>query len=401
MLSCITMIMAGGRGQRLHPLSRDRAKPAIRFGGMYRIIDFTMSNCLNSGIRQIYILTQYASSSLERYLRNGWLYLFRTGLDEFIETRPPQQYGGREWYEGTADCIYKNLNIIEKSGSKYTLILSGDHVYKMDYRKLLEEHWSNKADVSIACIKVPVELASQFGVIHVFPGGKIKSFIEKPENPPALPDDPASALCNMGVYCFTTDFLVQTLKEYYQNHESGYDFGKDIIPHLIENNSSVYAHTFVDENKKDEPYWRDIGTLDAYYDANMDLVAVDPLFNLYDMEWPVRNFNRQLPPAKTVFNNHEENRIGSAYDSLISPGVILSGAYVERSILSPEVVVHSFASVTNSILFDKVEVKRGAVVRNAIIDRQITVEEGDSIGVDLEKDAQRFTVTNHGRVIVA
>ncbi len=396
-----TMILAGGRGKRLIPLTEHRAKPAIRFGGIYRIIDFTLSNCINSGLRRIFVLTQFASSSLERHLRLGWCRLFRAELGEFLEARPPQHYSGREWYRGTADSIYRNIDMIEKEDNPYVLILSGDHVYKMDYRKMIEYHEIREADFTIACINRPIEEAKRLGVITVDRNLSVLSFDEKPEEPAPLPHDPTYSLCNMGLYIFNREFLLTVLAEEIINPNEHFDFGHNIIPRLLNAGVKMSAYIFEDENRKEEPYWRDIGTIDAYYQANMDLVYVDPQFNLYDKSWPIRSFNTTLPPAKTVFNNARENRIGRAIDSVISPGVIVSGGSVERSILSPEVRVGSFADVYGSILFDGVGIGRGAVVRNAIVDVGVTIPPGAHIGVDLELDRQRYTVSDNGIVVVA
>ncbi|MFH0765911.1 MAG: glucose-1-phosphate adenylyltransferase [Calditrichota bacterium] len=400
MLSCTTIIMAGGRGQRLHPLTRNRAKPAIRFGGLYRIIDFTLSNCLNSDIRRVSLLTQFASTSLERHIRNGWVHLFRPSLGEFIETRPPQQIAGREWYEGTADSIFKNIDILRLERAKRTLILSGDHIYKMDYRKLLAFHEEVDARLSVATVEMPLGEAHHFGVLGVDHTGKVTSFVEKSNEPPPIPGRPEFCLCNMGVYCFDTKYLMDILEDHFRCGESGADFGNDIIPKLVDHSEPIYAYPFEDENKKDKPYWRDIGTLDAFYDANMDLVEIEPYFNLYDREWPIWNFNTQYPPAKTVFNLYGERRVGVALDSLICPGVIISGGQVEKSILSPGVRIHSYAQVHRSILFDHVEIGRGAVVRNAIIESGVVIPEGARIYAGEPGIGERTTISDKGICVV-
>lgn len=393
--------MAGGRGERLQALTRRRAKPAIRFGGQYRIIDFTLSNCLNSGIRRIYMLTQFASTSLERYIRHGWAMLFHSGLGEFLETRPPQQFAGPERYEGTAHSIYMNRDVISHEGHDLTLVLSGDHVYKMDYRKLIAAHRAAGADVTIACIQMPIEEARHFGVLAVDGRHRVTAFEEKPSVPTPLPGVLQSALCNMGIYCFSTDYLLCMLAEHFAVNPQGYDFGRDVFPRQLEQGVVIYAWEFEDENRKEQPYWRDIGTLDAYYEANMDLIAVDPLFNLYDKSWPIRCFVNQLPPAKTVFNWHDTGRVGMAINSLIAPGVIISGGRVEDSILAPEVRVHSWARIERSILLDRVEVGRGAVVRNAIIDSKVIIPPGAHIGVDEQEDGRRFYISQRGIRLVS
>ncbi len=395
-----TMILAGGRGKRLAPLTLHRAKPAIRFGGIYRIIDFTLSNCLNSGLRRVFVLTQFASSSLERHLRLGWCRLFRAELGEFIEARPPQHYSGREWYRGTADSIYRNIDMIDKEDNSYLLILSGDHVYKMDYRKMLEYHMNREADLTIACVDMPLDIAKNLGVVTVDTNLHVLSFEEKPENPAPLPSEPDRAICNMGLYILKRDFLKEILSYEVINPEEHFDFGTDIIPRLLQAKANISAYIFEDENRKKEPYWRDIGTIDAYYKANMDLIDVDPVFNLYDYSWPIRSFNSELPPAKTVFNNEREGRVGRAVDSLLSPGVIISGGRVEKSVVSPEVRVGSFSDVYGCILFDRVRVGRGSILRNAIVDVGVQIPPNSRIGVDLEEDKKRFAISDEGIVVV-
>jgi len=395
-----TMIMAGGRGSRLFPLTKQCAKPAIRFGGIYRIIDFTLSNCLNSGIRRIYLLTQYASTSVERYIRHGWALLFRSEFHEIIETRPPQHVIDGEWYQGTAHCIYMNMDLVRQERQDNVLILSGDHIYKMDYRKMLEFHRDENADLTIACVDLPLENAQNMGVIEIDDDFRVKSFEEKPEFPKSIPGDPTKALCNMGVYLFRTKTLNEVLKADAEDNSSQHDFGRNIIPNMLNASSKVMCYLFWDENKKASKYWRDIGTLDAYYEANADLVEIDPLFNLYDNEWPVRGFFPQSPPAKTVFNWGNENRIGLALDSLLSPGVIISGGKVEHSILSPNVKVHSFSQIYNSIILDNVEIGRSCFIRNAIIDSNVIILPGTHIGLNPESDRQNYTLSDRGIVVV-
>ena len=401
MQNIVTMIMAGGKGKRLFPLTSNRAKSAIRFGGIYRIVDFTLSNCLNSGIRQVYVITQYASSSLERHIRTGWSYLFREQFGEYIETRPPQQTEDTDWYKGTGHCIYKNLSVIRQEKPDAVLILSGDHIYKMDYRKMLKFHFQRKADLTIACVDLPLNEAKHMGVISVNKRYRIKSFDEKPDNPQGQPDNPEKALCNIGVYCFKPEILIDILKQDAGEEKSEHDFGRDIIPKMIGSGAKVISHLFWDENKKESKYWRDIGTIDAYYEANMDLVEIDPLFNLYDQDWPVHSFIPQLPPAKTIFNWQHSNRVGMAIDSLLSPGAIISGGYVEGSILSPKVRVRSYAEVYNSILLDSAEIGRNSIVRNAVIDHGVVIPPGMRIGVDREHDCAAYHVSEKGICVVS
>ncbi len=400
MVDFTTMIMVGGRGERLFPLTRKTAKSAIRFGGMYRIIDFALSNCLNSGARTIYLLTQFASTSMERHIKHGWGLLFRPERGEFIETCPPQQITDNNWYSGTADSVCRNLHLIENDNSIGVLILSGDHIYKMDYRKMIEFHLDNDADMTISCIDVPINEADKFGVLTVDDSYRVNTFDEKPSDPTPIHRDGNSVICSMGVYFFSKKCLIDILGEDATDENSSHDFGNDIIPRLLMNNAKVMAYKFEDENKKNTKYWRDIGTIDSYYEASMDLVGVDPLFNLYDQAWPVLNFNSQLPPAKTVFNSTEENRTGMALDSLLSPGVIISGGQIFNSITSPHVMIHSWARVSNSILFDHVEVGRRVIIRNAIIDSGVKVPDDTRIGINREEDQEKYLVTEKGICVV-
>ena len=395
-----TLILAGGRGKRLFPLTRNRAKPAIRFGGIYRIIDFTLSNCVNSDVKRIYILTQYASTSLERYIRFGWGHYFRSDFGEFIETRPPQLIISTEWYKGTADSVFRNIDLIEEDESGGTLILSGDHIYKMDYRKMVDYHNETKADVIVACIDLPCESAVNFGVMKVNEGQQIQSFEEKPEQPAEIPKNPGKSLCNMGVYFFNNDVLIDVLQRDSEINEGRHDFGHDIIPFMVANDYRVMAYDFIDENKKVSKYWRDIGTIEAYFEANMDLITIDPLFNLYDNSWPIKSFNPQLPPSKIVFNWVHENRVGIAIDSLLSQGVIVSGGKVMNSILSPNVRIDLHSQVSDSILFDNVSIGKGAVVNNAIIDQGVHIADGMKVGVDYHEDMTRFHVSEKGICVV-
>lgn len=392
------MLLAGGQGERLYPLTKDRAKPAVPFGGIYRIIDFTLSNCLNSGLRKIAVLTQYKSFSLDRHLMVGWN-IFNTALDEYIETIPPQQRISQDWYRGTADAVYQNVYTLERERPEKVLILAGDHIYKMDYRDMLAYHEEKEADLTVPCIEVPVQEAKRFGVVEVDKDFRIISFEEKPSNPKPLPDKPDRAVVSMGIYLFNTKTLVQRIVEDVKK-ESTHDFGRDIIPAIIRRDA-VYAYDFKDENKKEVKYWRDIGTLDAYWEANMDLVAVDPIFNLYDKDWPIRTYQEQYPPAKTVFaESYNGERMGIALNSIVSAGCIISGARVERSVLSPDVRIDCYSEVYDSIVMEHVRIGKHVKIRRAIIDKSVNVPDGMTIGYNIEEDAKRFTVTEKGIVVV-
>jgi len=395
----LALVLAGGQGERLYPLTRDRGKPAVPFGGVYRIIDFTLSNCLNSGLRKIFVLTQYKSGSLERHIKLGWDPLFSPELGEWIYTVPPQLRIGQRWYAGTADAVYQNVYLLEQERPRLVVVLSGDHVYKMDYRKFVEFHDSHGGAATVAVVEVPLEQASSFGVVEVDGEGRVVAFREKPSDPKPVPGKPSVALVNMGVYCFRTEALVRALSAD-ARQETRHDFGHDILPAMTAA-GDVFAYPFVDENKKDVLYWRDIGTLDSYFQASMDLVAVDPIFNLYDQNWPIRTVPRQLPPAKTVFAQEEPGgRLGIVLDSLISNGVIVSGGRVERSILSPLVRVNSYARVVESVLMDGVDVGRHARVRRAIVDKGVRIPPGYVIGEDPVEDRKRFLVTEGGVVVI-
>ncbi|HPD14582.1 MAG TPA: glucose-1-phosphate adenylyltransferase [Planctomycetota bacterium] len=397
-LKVIAMILAGGQGERLYPLTRDRAKPAVPFGGTYRIIDFTLSNCINSGIRRVFVLTQYKSSSLDYHIHFAWNILSHE-LGEFIRCIPPQQRMSTSWYLGTADAIYQNIYTLEQERPHLTFILSGDHVYKMNYRAMLDAHLEKSADLTIACIPVPKEEAKRLGVAVVDRESRIIDFKEKAEDPPTLPGSPNLCLASMGVYLFNTPVLVREIIAD-AKRDSQHDFGKNIIPHMIKTHA-VYAHDFKDENKKPQKYWRDIGTRDAYWEANLDLVEVDPLFNLYDDDWPIRTAPLQVPPAKTVFNEDgPQGRRGMVINSLISPGCIVSGGYVERSILSPSVRVEEGARVTESIIMDDCTIGRGCTIHRAIIDKGVHIPDGTVIGLDRAADAAAYTVTTKGIVVV-
>ena len=391
----LVILLAGGAGERLYPLTRDRAKPAVFFGGPYRIIDFTLSNCINSGLHRIFIATQYKSLSLNRHIRMGWS-IVSEELGEFVEILPPQKRVSEHWYQGTADAVYQNLYSIVQENPQHVIVLSGDHVYKMDYAKMLRFHKDRGAAVTLAAIEIPIQEAYRFGVLSVDEQDKVTGFIEKSKNAPTIPGSPDLALGSMGIYIFDTDVLLKAL-EADAAKPSSHDFGKDIIPALI-TELPTFAYRFYDENKKASKYWRDIGTLDAFYDANMDLCGVDPEFNLYDPEWPMRTYQPQAPPAKFVFA--EKSRRGEALDSIISPGCIISGSRVDGSVLCPNVRVHSYGVIEQSMLMPGVRVGRHARIRRAIIDRDVLIPRGAVIGFNPEEDRKRHTVTDLGVVVV-
>jgi glucose-1-phosphate adenylyltransferase len=392
----LVIVLAGGAGERLFPLTRDRAKPAVYFGGPYRIIDFALSNCINSGLRRVFIATQYKSLSLNRHIRMGWG-IVSEELGEFIEILPPQKRVGEQWYQGTADAVYQNLYSITREDPRFVVVLSGDHVYKMDYARMLRFHQDRGAAVTLATIEVPVAEASRFGVIAVDESERVTAFQEKPDAPITIPGSPDYVLASMGVYIFDTEVLIRALGNE-ENDTAKHDFGKDIIPALI-HEAPVYSYRFYDENKKAAKYWRDIGTLDAYFEANMDLCQVNPEFNLYDPEWPLRTYQPQAPPAKFVFAETGV-RCGQALDSVISPGCIVSGSSIFGSVLCPNVRVHSFCRIEQSILMPGVRVGRHAQIRRAIIDRDVLIPRGALIGYDLEEDRRRHTVSEGGVVVV-
>ncbi|MBA2301201.1 MAG: glucose-1-phosphate adenylyltransferase [Acidobacteria bacterium] len=386
------MVLAGGVGERLYPLTKERAKPAVYFGGPYRIIDFTLSNCINAGLRRIFIALQYKSLSLSRHIRMGWS-VVADELGEFVEILSPQKRVGEHWYLGTADAVYQNLYSILRESPRYLIVLSGDHVYKMDYAKMLRVHKERRAGATIAVIEVPTEEAHRFGVLQTDDQDQITGFLEKPKH--LQPG--GQVLASMGIYIFDMETLVPALEED-ARHPSTHDFGKDILPSLI-SKTSVYAYRFYDENKKASTYWRDIGTLDAYFEANMDLCHVNPDFNLYDPEWPLRTHQVQAPPAKFVFAD-EGRRCGQALDSIISAGCIVSGSTVAGSVLCPNVRVHSFSEIEQSILMPGVRVGRHARVRRAIVDRDVFIPRGAQIGWNRDEDRRRHTVTDSGIVVV-
>jgi glucose-1-phosphate adenylyltransferase len=399
MAKIFTMVLAGGKGERLNPLTEQRAKPAVPFGGKYRIIDFTLSNCLNSGLRQIAVLIQYKSHSLDRHIRIGWNIL-NAELGEYITSVPPQQRISEDWYRGTADAVFQNLFLLDPEQPEYLLVLAGDHIYKMNYADMYNLMQEKQADAVVGAIETPLADANRFGVIGVDEDHRILSFDEKPDKPMAIPGDPAHAYVSMGIYLFRTEVvreqLIRDAKE-----GTKHDFGRNIIPRMIKENR-VYAFKFQDENKKAVKYWRDIGTLDAYWEANMDLVAVDPLFNLYDKAWPIRTYQGQFPPAKFVFaQDFQGGRMGVALDSIVCGGCIISGGRVQNSVLSPHVRVHDHADVRESVVMENVVIGEHARIRRAIIDKDVIIPPKTVIGFDPVADRQRFKVTDSGLVVIS
>ena len=393
---CLVILLAGGVGERLYPLTKERAKPAVYFGGPYRIIDFTLSNCINSGLRKIFIATQYKSLSLNRHIRMGWS-IVSEELGEFVEILPPQKRVSEHWYLGTADAVYQNLYSIVRESPRHVIVLAGDHVYKMDYSKMLRFHLDHHAATTLATIEVPVAEGHRFGIVAVDEADRITGFQEKPRDAVSTPVSSHVALGSMGVYIFEIDVLIRALEDD-ARRSTTHDFGKDIIPALI-GEVPTFAYRFYDENKKGSKYWRDIGTLDAYFEASMDLCQVNPEFNLYDPEWPLRTYQPQAPPAKFVFAE-EGNRCGVALDSIISPGCIVSGSRIVGSVLCPNVRVHSFGVIEQTILMPGVRVGRHARIQHAIIDRDVLIPRGAVIGFNPEEDRRRHTVTERGVVVV-
>ena len=395
----LAIVLAGGRGSRLEPLTRDRAKPAVPFGGIYRIIDFTLSNCLNSDLRKILVLTQYKAVSLNRHIDQGWKFLSRE-LDEYVEVIPPQQRIADQWYQGTADAIYQNVYTIEKAAPRDTLILAGDHIYKMNYAEMIAFHREKQADLTIACFPMPKDQARELGVLRVTEDGRVTEFIEKQAEAPTMPGHPDLILASMGIYVFTTEVMYERLfRDAVRNDSSRHDFGHDIIPEML-GDARVFAYPFRDENRKEGAYWRDVGTLDAYYQTSMDLISVDPILNLYDRDWPIHTYQPPMPPPKFIHTTGD--RRGAAFDSIVCQGTIVSGAQVFRSILSPEVRIHSYALIEDSILFDGVEVGRHARIRRAIIDKDVKIPPRFEIGYNRDADLARgLTVTEGGITVVS
>jgi glucose-1-phosphate adenylyltransferase len=419
MKDVIAIIMAGGKGERLQPLTTDRSKPAVPFGGIYRIIDITLSNCVNSGAYRIIVLPQYKSQSLVDHLEAGWN-IFSGALGHYLRIAPPQMRTGLDWYRGTADSVRQNLYLIQREQPKHVLILSGDHVYKMDYSLFLEYHRENDADVTVSVIEMEKELSPSYGVVEVEPDNRVRGFQEKPETPTTIPGDSAHFYASMGVYMFNTEVLYQALSD-----QETMDFGQHIMPALVEKGLKVYAYPYKQKNRiedfiyvtradgireltfvtctRDSSYWRDVGSLDAYWNANMDLTGVDPFFNLYGKKWPIRTYQDQSPPVKTVYASEipEHYHVGKALDSLVSHGCIISGGTVRSSVLSRNVFVHSHSKVEESVIMDNVEIGRYCKIKKAIIDKHNIIPPGTLIGYDPEEDRKRFTVTPRGIVVVA
>ena len=394
----VAFVLAGGAGERLHPLTRDRAKPAVVFGGKYRIIDFTLSNCVNSGIRKIFVLPQYKSYSLIEHIRDAWSIL-NPELGEYVSNLPPQMRVSEEWYRGTADAVHQNLYHLRQVDADTVVILSADHIYKMDYGHFIRYHQNRKADMTVASIEVDLADASRFGNIKAGDDCRITGFEEKPDNPRTIPGRPQRACVSMGIYVFNRDVLIDMLMKDAAREDSLHDFAHDVIPYMYPR-YNVLIYKFGTRRGKDENYWRDIGTIDAYWQANMDLASVTPEFNLYDSNWPIRTYQGQYPPAKTIFADEKRGRAGKALDSIICGGVIISGGKVSASVLSPGVRVNSYAEVSESILFHNVCIGMRAKVRRAIIDKGVRVPEGMKIGYDLEQDRKRFYVTEGGIVVI-
>ncbi|MEK7448197.1 MAG: glucose-1-phosphate adenylyltransferase [Planctomycetota bacterium] len=407
----LTIILAGGKGERLDPLTRDRTKPAVPFGGIYRIIDFTLSNAINSHLRKIIVLVQYKCVSLNRHLRDGWSFL-SSSMGEYIEPIPPQQRVKNSWYLGTADAVYQNLYSIEKEHPDYVIILAGDHIYKMNYLEMLKYHIDHKSSITVGVVPVPKNEAHLYGIVAVDSKNHLIDFREKPKNQLNLlptsfnahPDEPPDTyLASMGIYIFNTAVLYEAVTADDKIADSTHDFGHDILPNVVHHHKyETLAFKFIDEQTHQPKYWRDVGTIDAYYQANMDLVSVSPVFNLYDTEWPIRAYQVQAPPPKFIFAQEEAGgRLGTALDSLICQGCIISGGRVQNSILSPNVRVNSYADISQSILFEGVQVGQGAKIKNAIIDKDVKIPEGMEIGYNLTEDCKRFTVTPSGLVVIS
>jgi glucose-1-phosphate adenylyltransferase len=391
----LVMILAGGQGERLYPLTKRRAKPSVRFGGAYRMIDFTLSNSVNSGLKRIYVLTQFASTSLSRHIRKGWSGLLADDLDEYIEVLPPQRVTSGRFYSGTADAIYQNLFVLQDERPEQVLLLSGDHAYKLDYADMLTNHIDTGAALTIACLEVPRESATTLGVAQCDETARIIGFEEKPDDPKPLPSNPDYALVSMGVYLWNTKTLVQEVASD-ATRDTQHDFGRNIVPAMVERNLPVYAYIFRDSETGKPAYWRDIGTLDSYWNANMDLANVVPEFDLYDNSWPVYTYRPQYPPAKTVHPN-----LTRVEDSLLCDGCIISGAALRRSILSYGVHAHRGADITESIIMDDANIGHDVRLHRVIVDEGVAIPDGYEIGVDLEQDRKRFVVTDSGLVVVS
>jgi len=400
-MKTISIILAGGRGSRLKQLTDQRSKPAVPIAGKYKIIDFPLSNCINSGMRRIAVLTQYRSHTLNQHVQRGWNFL-RSDFNEFIELWPAQQQTGGDWYRGTADAVYQNLAMIRDLQSEYILVLAGDHVYKQDYSLMLKEHLESGADVTVSCIEVPVEEAHQFGIMHVDEDDNIIAFEEKPTHPPTMPGKPEVSLASMGIYIFNTKFLSENLCSDAQDKESSHDFGKDLIPYFV-GRSHIKAHHFshsvvVNENYPQDAYWRDVGTLTAYWEANMDLTKLVPELDLYDEDWPIRTAHYQRPAAK--FNYNYEERIGTALNSVVSAGCIVSGSTVEQSILFNNVRVNSYSHVNECVILPRCDIGRHCRLNKVVVDSDCLIPEGTVIGEDPQQDSARFYRNEDGITLV-
>jgi len=396
------MVLAGGAGTRLDPLTRERAKPAVPFGGRYRIIDFCLSNFANSGVFKIKVLTQYKSDSLNNHISRTWR--MTAFLGHYCETVPAQMRTGGDWYKGSVDAIYQNLNLITDEAPELVCVFGADNVYQMDVAQMIEFHRERRSDCTVAVLPVPIEQGHEFGILDVAADGEVRNFVEKPKNPPPMPGDPTRCLASMGNYIFNTETLVREVTADAKNESSAHDFGKSILA-SINTRAKVYAYDFLQNvvpglGQRERGYWRDVGTLDSYFQANMDLIAVEPIFNLYNSQWPIITASTSLPPAKFVFGDEVQKRVGRALDSLVSEGCIISGGLVERSVLSPRVRINSWSQVHDSILMENVEIGRHCDIRKAIIDKNVTIPPGTKIGVDLEEDRKRFQVTESGIVVI-
>ena len=393
----LAVVLAGGKGSRLKALTDWRAKPAVPFGGKFRIIDFPLSNCINSGVRRIAVATQYKSHSLQRHLQRGWSFLSGQ-FGEFIEVLSAQQRMGEGWYAGTADAIYQNMDIVRRHNPTYVLVLAGDHIYKMDYGKMIAAHVASNADITVGCIPVPIEEASAFGVMSVDQDGHIREFAEKPEEPKPISGMHNRALASMGIYVFSTEFLRNQLATDSKDDSSSHDFGKNIIPKAIANHARVFAFRFMNANTGAPGYWRDVGTVDAYWEANIDLATIRPDLDLYDQDWPIWTHQEQLPPAKFAFD--DDDRRGQALDSLISGGCLITGSTVRHSLLFSNVRVHSYSLVQDSVVLPDVEIRRNCRLTRCVIDKGTVIPEGTVIGENRDEDAKRFYVSEKGIVLV-
>ncbi|MFA0483178.1 MULTISPECIES: glucose-1-phosphate adenylyltransferase [Vibrio] len=398
MQDTLTIVLAGGVGSRLSPLTDNRAKPAVPFGGKYRIIDFTLANCLHSGLRQILVLTQYKSHSLQKHLRDGWSVL-NPELGEYITNVPPQMRTGDSWYSGTADAIYQNLYLLSRSEAKHVVVLSGDHIYRMDYAPMLKQHKKNEADLTVACMEVSIDEAKEFGVMEIDESLEINNFTEKPRYPTCVPGRPTRSMASMGIYVFDKEVLTQALLADAEDPNSSHDFGKDIIPKLVGNNS-VYAYKFGDEEGRvtQDAYWRDVGTIDSYYQSNMDLLKPASPIDLYQPDWAIRTYEPQLPPARTIAS--VEGNQGIFINSMIANGVVIEGGSAQNSIFFPKVKVSNAAIVIDSILFEDVEIGKNCHIQNCIIDKNVKVPDGTQIGLDGLADAKRFHISKQGVIVV-